>query len=315
MSLTNNKIKSTTIYGALNVLDMTDNSVLSSAYIKRNLTVDGNINSVPNSKFAFLTNITSDIQTQINNKSSSTDLTTTNTNITTLQNKTTDISYNSSTLTTTYGNNLIVSGNINSVPNSKFAYLTNITSDLQTQINSKSNKAGDNTFTGINTTGGLTINGLLSNGNKGILQLNDFNSLSSGFYTYIHNSSGINSYRSLGPGTTATSHYFTTQNSAGVESYTMTLQNNLINLNQPTVISGSLNVNNIVLNPAGTITFPSSLPTTTSTNAGLGITWNDPASGVGSGTGRSNFINYAQGGIGGFTFTTEYLTTAPITNN
>ena len=69
MSLTNNKIKSTTIYGALNVLDMVDNSVLSSAYIKRNLTVDGNINNVPNSKFAFLTNITSDIQTQINNKS------------------------------------------------------------------------------------------------------------------------------------------------------------------------------------------------------------------------------------------------------
>ena len=123
MSLTNNKIKSTTIYRALNVLDMADNSVLSSAYISRNLLVYWNINSVPNSKFAFLTNITSDIQTQINNKSSSTDLTTTNTNITTLQNKTTDISYNNSTLTTTYGNNLIVSGNINSVPNSKFAFL------------------------------------------------------------------------------------------------------------------------------------------------------------------------------------------------
>ena len=129
------------------------------------------------------------------------------------------ISYNSSTLTTTYGNNLIVSGNINSVPNSKFAFLTNITSDIQTQINSKSNIAGDNTFTGNNT------------------------------------------------------------------------------------MTGSLNVNNIILNPAGIITFPSSLPTTTLTNAGLGITWNDPASGVSSGTGRTNFINYAQGAIGGFTFT------------
>jgi hypothetical protein len=229
MSLTNNKIKSTTIYGALNVLDMTDNSVLSSAYIKRNLTVDGNINNVPNSKFAYLTNITSDIQTQINNKSSSTDLTTTNTNITTLQTKTTDISYNSSTLTTTYGNNLIVSGNINSVPNSKFAFLTNITSDVQTQINSKSNISGNNTFTGNNT------------------------------------------------------------------------------------MTGSLNVNNIVLNPAGTITFPSSLPITTSTNAGLGITWNDPASGVGSGTGRTNFINYGQNATGGFTFTTLSSTATPIT--
>ena len=57
------------------------------------VTVDGNINGVENSKFAYLTNITSDIQTQINSKSSSTDLTTTNTNITTLQNKTTTLQF------------------------------------------------------------------------------------------------------------------------------------------------------------------------------------------------------------------------------
>ena len=66
MSLTNNKIKSTTIYGALNVVDMANGSVLSNAYISRNLQVDGTINNVPNSKFAYLTNVTSDIQTQIN---------------------------------------------------------------------------------------------------------------------------------------------------------------------------------------------------------------------------------------------------------
>ena len=70
------------------------------------LTVDGNINSVPNFKFAYLTNITSDVQTQINNKANTTDLTTINTNISTLQNKTVDISYDSLTLTTSHINNL-----------------------------------------------------------------------------------------------------------------------------------------------------------------------------------------------------------------
>ena len=224
MSISNNKLKSTTIYGKFVVADTPDGSIIADTHLSRNLLVDGKINNIPNAT-------------------------------------------------------------IN--------YIVNLTSDAQTQINNKSNISGDNAFTGINTTGGLVINGLVSNCNKGILQLNDFNSLSSGFFTYIYNSSGTNSYRSLGPSTTATSHSFTTQNSAGVESYTMTLQNNAISLLKPTTITGSLNVNNIVLNPTGSITFPSSLPTTTSTNAGLGITWNDPVSGVGSGTGRSNFINYA----------------------
>ena len=110
------------------------------------------------------------------------------------------------------------------------------------------------------------------------------------------------------PSTTPTNMYFVTIDATNNALNSMVLSNNSLQIN------GALNVSNIVLNPAGTITFPSSLPTTTSTNAGLGITWNDPASGVGSGTGRTNFINYAQGGIGGFTFTTANSTTAPITN-
>lgn len=337
MSLTNNKIKSTTIYGALNVLDMVDNSVLSSAYIKRNLTVDGNINNVPNSKFAYLTNITSDVQASLNasGKISGTNAWTgTNTFNTNIPTTTLTPTLSTQLITKAYADANYVGSGILSGTNTwtgTNAYNTNLpTSTLtptigtqlvtKTYADTKASLSGNNTFTGINTTGGLTINGLVSNGNKGILQLNDFNSLSSGFYSYIHNSSGINSYRSLGNLGTTTSHYFATQNSSGVESYTMTLQNNLINLNQPTVISGSLNVsdaltvNAINMSHNAQLIFPSSLPTTTSTNAGLGITWNDPASGIGIGTGRTNFINYGQGGSGGFTFTNVSLTASPITN-
>ena len=56
-----------------------------------------------------------------------------------MQTKTTDTNYNVISLLTTHNNNLQVNGNINNVPYSKFAYLTNITSDVQTQLNNKSN--------------------------------------------------------------------------------------------------------------------------------------------------------------------------------
>ena len=154
-----------------------------------NVVVSGNINSVPYAKFAYLTGITSDVQTQINAKANTTDLTTTNANltalqtlvnvkanvsdlvtananITTLQAKTTYIAYNGSTLTTTHGGNLVVSGNINSVPSSKFAYLTNITADVQAQINSKSPTASP-TFTGtINSLGNIIFNNSTASNNQ-----------------------------------------------------------------------------------------------------------------------------------------------------
>ena len=70
MSLTNNKFKSTTIYGILQNKDYDDGSVLADAHIYRNLTVDGNINNVSKTAINYVSNVTSDIQTQINNISS-----------------------------------------------------------------------------------------------------------------------------------------------------------------------------------------------------------------------------------------------------
>ena len=112
------------------IVDINYTSATATTNMGGNLNVSGNINGVQNSKFAYLTGITSDIQTQINN--ANTNITTANNNITTLQTRTTGTSYSSGTLTTTYANNLVVSGNINGVQNSKFAYLTGITSDIQT---------------------------------------------------------------------------------------------------------------------------------------------------------------------------------------
>ena len=87
-----------------------------------------------------------------------------------------------------------------------------------------------------------------------------------------------------------------------------------------TIVNGGLTVNNgltvngINISASTQLFFPSSLPTTISNSAGLGITWNDPVSGTGSGTGRTNFINYGQGAPGGFSFTTLSLTATPITS-
>ena len=109
---------------------MSYNSTTLTTRYSQNLIIDGNINNVPYSKFAYLTGISSDVQGQFN---------TANTNITELQAKTTDMSYNSTTLTTRYSQNLIVDGCMNNVPYSKFAYLTDISSNVQGQLTQISN--------------------------------------------------------------------------------------------------------------------------------------------------------------------------------
>ena len=94
-----NKFKSTTIYGKLVVADTPDGSITADTILNRNLTVVGKINNIPSETIGYISNLTSDAQTQL----------------TTLQTKTTDINYDSLTLTSTYTNNLVVSGKINNV--------------------------------------------------------------------------------------------------------------------------------------------------------------------------------------------------------
>ena len=99
MSLTNNKIKSTTIYGALNVVDMPDGSILADIHVSRDLLVDGKINNIPNATINHIANLTSDAQTQL----------------TTLQNKTVGFTYVNGISSTYHANNLTVMGTINGV--------------------------------------------------------------------------------------------------------------------------------------------------------------------------------------------------------
>ena len=88
-----NKFKSTIIYGVLNVMDPPDGSIISDTNITRNLTVGGKFNNIPVTTFGYVSNLTSGAQAQITSKANTTDLTTSNNNIITLQTKTTDIIY------------------------------------------------------------------------------------------------------------------------------------------------------------------------------------------------------------------------------
>ena len=67
MSISNNKLKSTTIYGKFVVADTPDGSITADTHLSRNLLVDGKINNIPNATKNYIANLTSDAQTQINN--------------------------------------------------------------------------------------------------------------------------------------------------------------------------------------------------------------------------------------------------------
>ena len=140
-TLTNNQFRSTSIYGTFSNIDSTNGSILANGKFQRNLTIEGNlilgketldtngnaIDSVSNIQFtlnkilysiplrtlSYINNVTSDIQTQINN-----------------------ISSNSGGGSINNFTNIIFTGNINSISKSTLDYIKNVSSDIQTQINS-----------------------------------------------------------------------------------------------------------------------------------------------------------------------------------
>ena len=155
MSQTENKFKSTTIYGKFKNVDSTDGTILADANFKRDLTVQNNliigneildssnnvvsttgsiiftvnkvIYTLPILTLSYLNSITSNVQTQLN---------TLNTTIQNLYGAT-----NSSMI------NFTVS--LNGMTTTTFNYLKNVTSDVQTQLNNI--YSGNNTFTGQTT--------------------------------------------------------------------------------------------------------------------------------------------------------------------
>ena len=185
--MTSNNFKSTTFYGQLKCVDSTDGKILSDVNFNRNLTVQNNLilgneildssnnvistngslqfminkifHTIPILTLSYLSNLTSNVQTQ---------LTTMNTMIQNLYGGT-----NSSTINFTV--------TLNGMTTSTFIFLKNITSDVQNQINSINiNSANlynqiqniftqNNIFTGSN----IFTNGLLiKNGSTNALYIN-----------------------------------------------------------------------------------------------------------------------------------------------
>ena len=104
--VTTNKFKSTTIFGLLNVVNSVDGNTISNTNLTGNLTVGGKFNNIPVDTIAYIGNLTSDAQEQINTKANTTDVTTTNNNLSILQTlvdtkaNTTDLTTTNNTVTT-----------------------------------------------------------------------------------------------------------------------------------------------------------------------------------------------------------------------
>ena len=122
--------------------------------VPANLSVAGSINNISKNVFGFLSNVSSDIQSQINS----------------LKTTTTDISWIAGTINRTDIRNacstsiLTFSQSLNSISATTFGYLANVTSDIQNQINAISNRTPVGSviqFAGIatNITGYLPCDG------------------------------------------------------------------------------------------------------------------------------------------------------------
>ena len=122
---------------------------------------------------------------------------------------------------------------------------------------------------------------------------------SQGYFTQMyHNNQAFsflsrNDYYSGTGSAAATSINFFCYDTAKVQQNPLIINPTSVNVSNA-LIADSLNARALNLNPGGygsAILFPSSLPTTTTGTAGLGITWNDVTS-LGGGGGRVNFLSY-----------------------
>ena len=170
------------------------------------------------------------------------------------------------------------SGNISTQGYINSGGLTNSTNPITNNaILNQNSTANFNSISNFNSsinTKGITNNSSSSIVNNGILTQN-----STANFNANLNSTGI-----------------TNNSSSSIVNNGILSQNGNANFNANSNFNGSNNTfyNNVLfLNPN------QSLPLITSSNAGLGLYWNVYNSG---GTGETTFLNYAQGGVGGFAF-------------
>ena len=164
--------------------------------IPGNLTFNQSINNISSVIFGYLSGLSSNIQQQINSS---------NSNISTLQNKTTDIIWTSGQInkTTIYNQcettTLSFSNTLNNISTTTFSYLSGLTSNIQQQINALSNVNPPGmviSFAGTST----TLTGYL---------LCDGSSYNSSQYPYLYNAIGY-TYGDAGNG------YFKVPNYKGI---------------------------------------------------------------------------------------------------
>ena len=143
-------------------------TTVSNTLATSNITFSGNLNTIPSATFAFINSLTSNAQTQ---------LTGLGTRATTLETKTTKMSYMSvgGVNTTTILDGLIsqtfsFTGTINNINTTTFGYISGLTSSAQTQISNLATKLTGISYSGTTTTvantlasATLTFSGTLNN--------------------------------------------------------------------------------------------------------------------------------------------------------
>jgi microcystin-dependent protein len=131
------------------------------------------------------------VQNQINDVNL--DLGETNTRVASVENKTQKQSYNSSTLTTSFSNNLEFTSTLNNISTTVFGYLSNASENLQSAINSLKTRM-TTAETALNPTGTIiqSVNGnIATNGYEPNYLLCDGRDVSRATYPALFNTIGI----------------------------------------------------------------------------------------------------------------------------
>lgn len=104
-------------------------TIASGTLATTNITFSGTLNTISTTVFGYLSGLTENIKTSLDSLSSRTS---------TLETKNTAISYTSATSTTTISNNLVFTGTLNNIIPTVFSYLSNLSGNIQDQINNLS---------------------------------------------------------------------------------------------------------------------------------------------------------------------------------
>ena len=331
-----NNFKSTTVRGNFNNSDYADGTVQANAIFDRNLTVSGIINNddLTNKLNScvktgdFPPNTTSDlsgVKFSWNNNSGLG-----HTLVTNFQQQggykafefwNVSSSIIPTLLISILNNGYVLLNGINNTSSNAIEYIKNLSSDCQTQLSNLASLISTNTTNIATNTSNISTNTSNIATNTSNIATNTSNiatntsniatntsniatimanyltsanlsgyALSSSLTNYVLNSS-LSNYLTISDYNSNTSTYY-----AGLFSpNTFTNTNTFASINT----NNTCTHNGLQILTNGSLTYGGDLPTTTSSNAGLGIAWNKQG---GGGLGEVDLIAYGQGGIGGINF-------------